>query len=127
MSWSVDLFVDAKVPLQQFVREVELICGVQFMKFRSDDRERYEYRDPRGVVCLWDDHGLENDRGINFEDYRYEMNVRPYRTTHWEKDQRAGYELASRLFEQLKSTSRYRLMLVEELQNRLQVFDPQAA
>jgi hypothetical protein len=55
------------------------------------------------------------------------MNVRPYRTTHWEKNQRAGYELASRLFEQLKSTGRYRLMLVEELQNRLQVFDPQAA
>jgi hypothetical protein len=52
MSWSVDLFVDAKVPLQQFVREVELICGVKFMKFRSGDRERYEYRDPRGLSAF---------------------------------------------------------------------------
>ena len=96
-------------------------------QYCSDAAERYEYRDALGVVCLWDDHELENDHGINFEDYRYELNVRPYRTTDWERDQRAGYELAARLFEQLKATGRYRLMLVEELQKRLQVFDPQAA
>jgi hypothetical protein len=127
MSWSVDLFVDAHDPMPQFVRDIESACDVKFTQLCSDAAERYEYRDALGVVGLWDDHGLENDRGINFEAYRYELNVRPYRTTDWERDQRAGYELAARLFEQLQATGRYRLMLVEELQKRLQVFDPQAA
>lgn len=127
MSWSVDLFVDAQDPMPQFVRDVESACDVKFTQCCSDAGERYEYRDSLGVVCLWGDHEIENDRGINFEDYRYEMNVRPYRTTDWERDQRAGCELAARLFERLKATGRYRLMLVEELQKRLQVFDPQAA
>jgi len=124
MSWSVDLFVDAQEPLPQFVREVESACDIKFTRFPSDVGERYEYRDPLGVVCLWEDHELDNDQGINFEDYRYEINVRPYRTTRWEQDQRAGSALASRLFEQLKSTGHYRLMLVEELQKKLKVFDP---
>jgi hypothetical protein len=127
MSWSINLFVDAHESLPQFVRDVEAACDIKFTKFCADEGERYEYRAPHGVVCLWDDHALENDRDLNFADYRYELNVRPYRTTEWEHDQRAGYELATRLFEYLKATGRYRLMLVEELQKRLQVFDPQAA
>lgn len=126
MSWSIDLFVDAHEPLPQFVRDVEVACDIKFTKFCSDEGERYEYHAPHGVVCLWDDHALENDRDLNFADYRYEINVRPYRTTDWGRDQQAGYELAARLFEQLKATGRYRLMLVEELQKRLQVFEPQA-
>jgi len=127
MSWSVDLFIDAHESLPQLVRDVEAACNVKFTRLCADTGERYEYRDPLGVVCLWDEHELENDRGLNFEDYRYEMNVRPYRTTDWARDQRAAYELTARLFERLKTTGRYRLLLVEELQKRLQEFDPQVA
>ena len=130
MSWSVDLFVDAQDPMPQFVRDVESACNVKFTPAPALTRPSGMSiaQDSLGVVCLRDDHEApENDRGINFEDYRYELNVRPYRTTDWERDQKAGDELAARLFEQLKATGRYRLMLVEELQKRLQVFDPQAA
>ena len=94
---------------------------------RSSLRPAAAPRRPLGVVCLWDEHELENDRGLNFEDYRYAMNVRPYRTTDWARDQRAAYELTTRLFERLKATGRYRLLLVEELQKRVQEFDPHVA
>jgi hypothetical protein len=127
MSWSIDLFVDAHTSLPQFVRDIEAVCDIKFTKFCADAGERYEYRAPHGVVCLWENHALENDQDCNFADYRYELNVRPYRTAEWEHDRQAGYELAMGLFQSLQVTGRYRLMLVEELQKKLQVFDPAAA
>ena len=90
MSWSVYSFVDAQDPMPQFIRDVESACHIRFTQVCSDAAEWYEYRDSLGVVCLRDmkiaRYQLENDRGINFEDYPYELNVRPYRTADWERD-----------------------------------------
>jgi hypothetical protein len=63
-------------------------------------------------------HDYENDRDMPFEDYPYVITVR--RIGQSRDSQEA---CARRVFDQLESTGRYRLMVVDDLQRRVDRLD----
>jgi hypothetical protein len=67
-------------------------------------------------------HDFDNDRDMLFEEYPYVITVR--KIGHDADFQTAA---ARRVFDALKATGRYRLLLVSDLQSKLDEFGPQRA
>jgi hypothetical protein len=67
-------------------------------------------------------HDFENDRDMLFEEYPYVITVRKI-------GRNAEFQTAAarRAFDALKAAGRYRLLLVSDLQSKLDEFDPQGA
>jgi hypothetical protein len=67
-------------------------------------------------------HDFENDRDMLFEEYPYVITVRKI-------GRNADFQAAAarRVFDTLKAIGRYRLLLVSDLQSKLDEFDPQCA
>jgi len=126
MSWSVDVFVNSPAPLGAFVREIEPLLGIKLQRLSASGETWYEFRDP-SIALTVGDHELENDRDMNFEDYRYQISVRAINVWDWEKHQKRCRDFARAVFEKLKATGRYRLLLVEDIQKKLDEFHPEPA
>jgi hypothetical protein len=126
MSRSIDIFVDSQAPLGVFVREIELLLGVKLQRRSESGETWYEFRDPRIVLTIGE-HDLENDRDMNFADYRYDFSVRALNVKTEEERKQWREEFARAAFEKLKATRRYPLMMVENLGVKLDEFRPEPA
>ncbi|MCS6859876.1 MAG: hypothetical protein NZT92_06110 [Abditibacteriales bacterium] len=126
MAKSIDLFVDAKVPLVIFAREIEGLLGVKLQRVLEAGETWYEFRDDH-IALTVGEHDFENDRDMNFRDYRYHLSIRALNiaTEEERKTWREGF--ARFAFEKLKSTGKYGLLLVEDIQKRLDEFRPEPA
>lgn len=124
MSVSVDVFVSAQKPIEDFVRELESLLGIKFQFIRiSEDVSFYEYRNSHVAVTVLK-HDLENDRELRFEDYPYQISVRALNIDTEEERKQRREDFARLVFEKLKRTNKYNLMLVENLQLKLDEFRP---
>jgi hypothetical protein len=86
----------------------------------------YEFRHNQ-VKALLTEHSYENDGDVRFEDYRYEISITAIKQLASETDQRQWRnDFAHRVFELLKGTQDYSLMLVDDLQLKIEEFHPQA-
>jgi len=126
MSQSMDIFVDADEPITTFVLELESLLDVKFQLRTREGEIWYEY-DSSKLVLTVGEHEFENDGGLNFEDYRYNIALWPinYKTeAEWHKTRN---DAAYRIFQQLKAVQKYHLLLVDDVQVRLAEFSPQPA
>lgn len=114
-----DILVNAQVPLEDFVRELESLLAICF-QFASDSwDEWYEYRDPQIALRVWMSD-YESHDGLNFEDYRYNIEVGGTR------DEKRRQDFARSVFEKLKETKKYPLLLTDyDLQHDLDEYTPE--
>ena len=127
MSKSMDIFVDTEESLTVFIHELESLLKVSFELHMRGDEIWYEEVDNPKLVLTAGGHEFENDRDMNFEDYRYNISLRPinYKTkAEWEQIRN---DAAQRIFQQLKATQKYSLMWVDDVQVKLAEFSPQPA
>ncbi|MFN8496108.1 MAG: hypothetical protein U0350_51425 [Caldilineaceae bacterium] len=126
MSQSLDIFVDTDESLVGFVRELESLLNIKFEMVTTDYETWYEFANSE-IVATVGGHDFENDCDIEFENYRYDIALRPinYETAAEWQERREKY--ANRIFDKLKATQRYQLLLVDNLQVKLAEFSPRFA
>jgi len=126
MSRSMHLFIDTKSSLATLAQEVSSLLRINLQR-RADAHETwYEYDDATTVLTLGT-HDFENDRDMNFEDYRYDIELRALNLdTPEEREQRLA-DLVKVVYQKLKATQKYPLLLVDDLQVKLAEFSPQLA
>jgi hypothetical protein len=123
MSESRDIFVDSEAGMANLAKEIESLLNIQFQLISDRYETWYEYRNPRISLTLGE-HDFENDRDINFEEYRYYLSVIALNLDTEAERKKWRDEFASFVFQKLKATQKYRLMLVEDLQVKLEEFCP---
>jgi hypothetical protein len=113
-----NIFVNAPLSLENFVRELESLLAIR-CEFDSDAWEEwYVYHEsPIWLSIGENDH--ESHRSIDFEDYRYDIMVGI-------RDEKRRQDFARSVFEKLKETKRYPLLLTDyDLQHVLDEYTPE--
>jgi len=123
-SWYI--FLAASDPLEQIVDQIAAVTRVPFHPCTAADAHCYEARTPSARVTIFGDHGFENDRDMPFADYPYAIEIRAIRDRHLATNVEQTAQWATRLFEQLKATERYHLLLVWDVQQKLQEHHPRS-
>lgn len=125
MARPLSIFVDSELPLPRFVQQMEALLQLSFQGFKTPAGDcYYEFRNDR-IQAVLTQHAYENDRDVNFEDYRYEMSITALnQPTSPEDRQKHRDDFARRVFQRLKDSELYSLMLVDNLQIKVEEFHP---
>ena len=123
MARSIDIFVDARTPLEEFVRELESLLGITLRRIFDNGEIWYEFKD-KHVVLTVGTHEYENSGDMNFRDYCYDVEVRALNIQTEEERKRWRDDFARSVFEKLREANGYRLIIVENLGVKLGEFDP---
>jgi hypothetical protein len=121
-----NILVEGDTSLEGLAAEVEQLLEVTGKHYRAEDDPYYVLYEARTEVIVRENTSF-NEGGLNLEDYHFEIDVRGWGSgfqavgdkDRWE-DERAHF-----LFEQLKATGRYRLLLTRELERKEDEFTPQ--
>ncbi|MEL0590883.1 MAG: hypothetical protein U1V55_14145 [Planktothrix rubescens PR222] len=123
MSRTLDIFVDFPQEIEYLIKELELILALKFEHFSDGTDNWYEFHNSTITLTIGK-HDFENDRDIKFEEYPYNLSIRALNISTEFDRQNWCNDFASYVFQKLKSTERYRLMLVDDLQVQLEEFVP---
>lgn len=131
MSWSLNLLIDGPASLDVLAGELNSLLAISLRQeetregtevacYNNEFIDYHEYF----FLSLVDEHGLENDRDMNFEDFAYELNISRKNSNAPRIAEQKCFEFAMLAFDALKRTGKYRLMLTENVQSRIDYFDP---
>lgn len=123
MSSSMGVFVDAEIPLAELAKEVGDIFGLKFEYQKDEYDEWYAVRTDEGLFDIMV-NDAENDRDMNFEDYKYEVRFWVNRDKEPGERERLQQAVGRRMFEQLKAAKKYPLMYVFDAQRKLDEYRP---
>lgn len=123
MARRLHIFVDSELNLEDFAKRVSELSGLE-LQLVADQYERwYEAQTPQFLLDLGD-HSFDNDKDMNFENYRYDIRIKPLNITKEEDWQKSLETIVCPIYEKLKATDQYSLMLVDDLQAKLDEFKP---
>lgn len=123
MSRTLDIFVDFPQKIEYLIKELELILALKFELISDGTDNWYEFSNST-ITLTVGKHDFENDQDINFEEYHYNLSIRSLNISNELDRQKWRNDFASYVFQKLKATERYRLMLVDDLQVKLEEFAP---
>ncbi|CAC5340977.1 MULTISPECIES: hypothetical protein [Planktothrix] len=123
MSRTLDIFVDFPQEIEYLIKELELILALKFELVSDGIDNWYEFRNSTITLTIGK-HDFENDHDIKFEEYPYNLSIRSRNISNEFERKKWCDDFASYVFQKLKSTERYRLMLVDDLQVQLEEFVP---
>jgi hypothetical protein len=117
------LFILSKAPLEDIVKELETLLKLPAQRFSDEYEIWYVLHDDHTLYSVGDQEYV-NDNDVHFEDYQYDIEVQA--TNIKDADERARHleDAAYQLFNLLKQTKKYPLMLVDNLQIKLDEFYP---
>ena len=125
MARSMDIFVESAAPLKIFAKEIGTLLGVEFQAISDDTEVYYEFQNSH-IIFTVGTHNFVNDRDMNFEDYHYHLSVWALNIGDGVDSNRWRDEFVRKVFEKLKATRRYPLMLVEDIQMKVEAFCPES-
>jgi hypothetical protein len=128
MSVTIEIFVKFKSPaFEDFCQEIESALGINF-QFVPDDKNNHNFdyyvfadQHKRITLSVGD---MVNDRDMNFEDYQYYIGIQAIGWRYPEEHDRILNESSRSIFEKLKATGRYPLMMTYDVQRKLDEFQP---
>ncbi|HLP87532.1 MAG TPA: hypothetical protein VK184_02860 [Nostocaceae cyanobacterium] len=123
MSRSLDIFVESKTEIETFVEQIEFLLGIKLKLIHDENESWYEYQNSTINLTLGT-HEFENDKNMNFEDYDYYISIRSLNIETEEKREKWRNDFAQNIFNKLKETQKYQIMLVDDLQKKLEGFSP---
>jgi hypothetical protein len=113
--------------LDTFAQRLGELLGRPFKRVVDGDQVRWEpaVPDPHVDVVVYE-NDFVNDKDVNFEDYQIVISVEAWRLRGSdEADWTARREgFARMVYERLKETGRYGLMLVDGVQRKLEEYRP---
>jgi hypothetical protein len=123
LSKVISIFAECPEPIEQFVSQVGNLLSVAFRRVTGSDAREFEGRTEDSVITIRH-HDFENDRDMKFEEYTYEVQFRAIRDRSYELHERKTLSHAQAAFAQMKSALRCDLMLVDDLQRKLDEYRP---
>ena len=123
MSRTLDIFVDFPQDIEHLIKELEFILALKFELVSDGTDNWYEFCNST-ITLTVGKHDFENDRDIKFEEYPYNLSIRALNISNELDRKKWRDDFASYVFQKLKATERYRLMLVDDLQVKLEEFAP---
>ena len=126
MSHDFDVFVDATLEPSEFAREIERILGVKLEANPVPNVPEllFRYSD---VHTKWFDiilHRLVNDRELDFENFRYELAIGRFNIQSGDDRVRLQQEYGHEIFDLLRKSNKYGLLMVDNLQQCVDRFEP---
>lgn len=123
MADSVNIFVEAQIPLHQMAEEIGDLTGLKFEHQKDDYEEWYAARTDEGLFTIGT-HDFEGHEGMNLSNFKYEVAFWENRDKSADERQKLQQQVGRRIFEQLKSTGKYPLMYVFDVQKKLDEYRP---
>jgi hypothetical protein len=132
----VRIFVACKDSVSEFIQQIEPVLGFQMtsnegnvLGLRATRELLYVYSDSKNHygLSIRRQNYLINDDDLNFEDYDYE--IRCYAEeieNNLSEELRIADEFARIIFNRLKSMNQFRLMLVDDIDEKLDEFYPKS-
>lgn len=117
MAAPMSVFLSTGMDLETMVAAIERVLGVKLVRIDEDGLTRHEHSGVGYTMVLMKDHGLEDDRGIPFSAYDYEMDFLVSRAGARAEDaDNLKHWLATYSFGKLSAALGCRAMLVHDLQ-----------
>jgi hypothetical protein len=126
MAESINVFVASDLPLEAFVKEVASVLELQFRSVADQHDAWYETRTRQGKLTIGT-HELENDRDLKFDDFKFEIDFWVNRELDENSAEQVRQTSGRKIFDALKQTNKFSLMLVDDVQCKLDEFHPQQA
>jgi hypothetical protein len=123
MSRTLDIFVDFPQRIEHLIKELEFVLALKFELVSDGTDNWYEFRNSTITLTIGK-HDFENDRDIKFEEYPYNLSIRALNISNEFDRKKWCDDFASYVLHKLKATESYRLMLVDDLQVKLEEFAP---
>jgi hypothetical protein len=123
MSRSMGVFVATDISLEELVADLADTLGVEFKRISDSVGIRFEAFTPPELLLVYK-NDIENSTRIPFEDYRYEIAIWAEGFADHKERDRVLLLLARARMETLEKQGKYRLMLVDDLQRKLDEFVP---
>ncbi|HLJ86507.1 MAG TPA: hypothetical protein VKZ53_06770 [Candidatus Angelobacter sp.] len=124
MSWNIGIFIEGAASLDVLARDVSSLLDLKLKQTKFEGEPRYECSAEDFDLLLYANHGLDNDRDMNFEDFTYDLIFWRRNSSDRNKSQANTLEFAWLTYAKLKETRRYLLMLVEDTQKKLASYNP---
>jgi hypothetical protein len=125
----INIFVSYELSMNDFVKEMESLLEVDFQHVSdqdSSDFDRYEFSSETLLMILTKAIDFENDRDMNFEDYQYHISISVLRFSNEQDLEQVRNDFARFVFERLKATGQYHMMMTYNLQRKLNEFCPKS-
>jgi hypothetical protein len=123
MARSIDLFVDTDAPLEDFAQELGSLLALKLEPCHDEFDTWYEARAPK-VALTVGEHDFETDRDMSFGGYRYHVSIRALNIGDGDERKEVSNTFARQVFQKLKATGKYALMLTDDLQTKLEEYRP---
>lgn len=125
MAETVDIFIQTDLAYEDLVRAIERQLGITFIYVPDAQGPYYAYLNDQIQILVLDAMGFENDRDMHFADYQYFVSVGFVRRRgDIEQFLRERDQYARFVFEKLKATERFGLLMTLEMQLMLDEFHP---
>ena len=136
MARHVDIFISTKQSLDELIKELELVFKIRLKPLSEKSFFSYGFSLKENNACevgeksfhcpsalkSWFVNGGE-DSDLDFEIYEYILRVNPGLVHPKEKYEQQD-KAARSIFEKLKATGKYRLMLIDDVQVKMDEFSP---
>ncbi len=80
MAKVISLFVKDEISLDELILKFQHLIGHDFVQYRHDGLGNYVTQILGVNISMYDEHGLVDDLGIDFSNYRYEIDFEILRT-----------------------------------------------
>lgn len=118
MSRGMDVFIASEDTLEDLVKNLELLLKLSARRFSEDGEIWYELQDDQTLFSVGT-HEYINNKGINFEDYQYDVEVSAINIKDVRERMKHLEDAAYFIFNQLKNTHKYSILLVDDLQSKV--------
>lgn len=116
MTWTNNIFFNSPDSLEGVIEKLETLWSIKFQQESSGLDRLYLYEGLGILVTLCSDHGMEDDLGINFSKFTYQLNVSLRKVTDFESFLRA---VAFYIAYQLSEKFGWPCIVVEDVQRQL--------
>lgn len=123
MTRSIDIFVKDDRPVRELAEELESLLKIKLSAIEGIQETYYQFNNQKIEMTLGE-HSFDNDKEMNFENYSYHISVRALNIGTGEDRMKWCNEFADFVFKQLKINQKNQLMLVDDLQVKLEEFYP---
>jgi hypothetical protein len=123
MAESMDIFIASDLPVEAFVREAGSLLQIQFNLVKDERQTWYEAISDQGRITIGT-HEFENDRDMKFEEFNYVISFWVNRGLDINLIEPVRQKIGRQIYETFKQTGKYALMLVDDVQRKLDEFRP---
>lgn len=125
MSEDLSIFIQASVPLEVLAQELAEVLSVTWQPVQDEYVAFRALRPDQHWSLDLGTHALEDDGNLDFTAYPYQVDIHTINIREADPLEQTREQAAYIVFERLKALGKYALMLVEDVQIKRDVYNPE--